>query len=174
MVTVNNPRRPLRFNVGFIVSQEVGYNHQFDFDFPKLQVSDDLELRDFHGQVQAGRTPQGIILKGNFGAGLTLECARCLCEFDHEVHFELAELFAFSRRSITETSGSLLPEDANLDLQPLVRDYALLEIPISPICKPDCKGLCPQCGENLNETDCGHSNNSDETPFSTLKDLLDR
>jgi uncharacterized protein len=66
----------------------------------------------------------------------------------------------------------LLPEDSHIDLAPLIREFALLEIPISPICKPDCKGLCPVCGENLNETDCGHRPESNDSPFAVLKDLL--
>lgn len=173
MVLVANSRRPLRINVGFIVNQEVGYNHRFDFEFQKLRVSDDLELRDFYGQAEVGRTPQGLIVNATFTACLDLECVRCLSTFESALDFEITELYAFSRRSITD-SGLLLPEDAHIDLQPLVRDYALLEEPIKPICKPDCKGLCPVCGEDLNQTDCGHSNQSGDSPFSTLKDLLNQ
>jgi uncharacterized protein len=57
--------------------------------------------------------------------------------------------------------------------QPLIREYALLEVPINPVCKVDCKGLCPVCGENLNQADCGHKDLNEESPFSALKDLLD-
>jgi uncharacterized protein len=64
-----------------------------------------------------------------------------------------------------------MPDDAHIDLEPLIREYALLEVPINPLCKPDCKGLCITCGENRNEVDCGHGNNSNETPFSLLGDL---
>jgi uncharacterized protein len=81
------------------------------------------------------------------------------------------ELYAFNKKSETD-SGLLLPDDAQIDLQPLLREYALLEIPIKPICRPDCKGLCPVCGENLNETDCGHRPEESDSPFSTLKNLL--
>jgi uncharacterized protein len=68
-------------------------------------------------------------------------------------------------------SGLLAPEDGQIDLEPLLREYALLEIPISPLHSPDCKGLCPVCGENLNKTDCGHRPEPD-SPFAVLKDLL--
>jgi len=49
----------------------------------------------------------------------------------------------------------------------------MLEIPINPICKPDCKGLCSVCGEDLNARDCGHQSRSEESPFSVLKELLE-
>jgi uncharacterized protein len=104
------------------------------------------------------------------GAGL--ECARCLTDFDHELDWEFTELYAFNKKSVSE-SDLLLPEDQHIDLQPLMREYALLEIPINPICKPNCKGLCFVCGQNLNEADCGHRDLTEESPFSGLKDLLD-
>jgi uncharacterized protein len=169
---VNSLRRPFRLNVGFIVHEEVGYKHEFPFEFERVQVADDLDLRNFEGIVAIGRTPQGLIVQGEFSAETSLECARCLTDFDHELDWDFAELYAFDKKSVSE-SDLLLPEDQHIDLQPLIREYTLLEIPINPICKPDCKGLCSVCGENLNEIDCGHRDLSEESPFSGLKDLLD-
>ena len=64
-------------------------------------------------------------------------------------------MYAFSTRS-TSDSNLLVPEDGNIDLEWLVREYLLVEVPISPLCKPDCKGLCSVCGENLNLNVCEH------------------
>jgi uncharacterized protein len=170
---VNNPRRPFRINVGFIAHEEVGYKHEFPFEFEQVQISDDLVLRKFEGIVTFGRTPQGLIVQGDFSAETALECVRCLtAEFDHLLDWNFTELYAFNKKSVSE-SELLLPENKQIDLQPLIREYALLEIPISPICKPGCKGLCSICGENLNEIDCGHKDLTGESPFSSLKDLLD-
>ena len=169
---MTNPRRPFRLNVGFIVHQEVGYNHEFPFEFEKIQVSDDLDLHHFEGVANIGRTPQGLIVQASFSGETTLECVRCLNEFDHGLDWDMTELYAFNNKSVSE-SGLLMPEDGHIDLQPLIREYALLEMPIKPICKQDCKGLCPVCGENLNEVDCGHKNIAKESPFSALKDLLE-
>ena len=166
-----NPRKPLRLNVGFIVSGEVGFSADFSFDFEKLKVADDLELRGFRGSANVGRLPQGLLVTGQFEAAFKVECVRCLCEFDQTVHWEMAELFAFNQKSVTD-SGLILPDDAQIDLAPLVRDYALTEVPISPVCKPDCKGLCAECGQNLNEKDCGHRTETNDSPFSVLKNLL--
>jgi uncharacterized protein len=168
---VTNPRRPFRLNVGFIVHQEVGYKHEFSFEFEQIQISDDLDLRHFEGVASVGRTPQGLIVQANFSAETTLECVRCLNEFDHSLTWQLTELYAFNKKSVSE-SELLLPEDAHIDLQPLVREYALLEVPIKPICKPTCKGLCSVCGEDLNQIDCGHKDIAEESPFSALKGLL--
>jgi uncharacterized protein len=166
-----NPRKPFRLNVGFIIHEEVGYTHEFTFDFEKIKVADDLELRAFSGDVEMGRTSQGIVVQGKFSGETTLECVRCLNEFDQALNMEMTELYAFDSRSVSE-SGLIIPDDAHIDLAPLIREYALLEIPIKPICKPDCKGLCPVCGENLNEADCGHRPEKDDSPFASLKSLF--
>ncbi len=169
---MNQPRRPFRLNVGFIVHEEVGYKHEFPFAFEQIQIADDLDLCHFEGIVTIGRTPQGLIVQADFSAETTLECVRCLNEFEHGLNWNLTELYAFTKKSISE-SDLLLPEDQHIDLQPLIREYALLEIPINPICKPTCKGLCSVCGEDLNQNDCGHKDSNEESPFSALKDLLD-
>jgi uncharacterized protein len=166
-----NPRKPFRLNVGFIVHEEVGFSHDFVFDFDEVKVADDLELRGFEGAAQVGRTPQGLLVTGNFSGQVGLQCVRCLKDFSKPLRWRMTEMFAFNQKSVSE-SGLILPEDAHIDLQPLIREYALLEVPINPICKPDCKGLCPVCGQDLNEGDCGHRPSQDESPFSALKNLL--
>jgi uncharacterized protein len=110
-------------------------------------------------------------MQADFSAETTLTCVRCLTDFNSELAWSFTELYAFDKRSETD-SGLILPEDAHIDLAILLREYALLEIPISPICKPDCKGLCPECGQNLNERDCGHRPEQSSSPFAKLKDLL--
>jgi uncharacterized protein len=166
-----NPRKPFRINVGFIINQEVGYSHEFPFGFDQVDVSDDLSLRQVDGLVTIGRTPQGLLVQGKFSGSLSLQCVRCLADYEHMLHWDLTELYAFNEKSVTD-SGLFVPEDAQIDLAPLIRDYALLDVPISPVCRPDCRGLCPACGQNLNERDCGHRPPQDESPFAALKNLL--
>ncbi len=168
---MSSPRHPFRINVGFIIHEEVGYSAQFPFEFARVTLAGDLTLTDFSGTVDIGRTPQGLLVTGHFSAKTTAECARCLKMFDQQLSWDMTELYAFTEKSMSE-SGLLVPEDAKIDLEPIIRDYALLEIPISPLCTPDCKGLCPVCGQDLNVRDCGHGHEDDESPFSALKRLL--
>jgi len=166
-----NPRKPFRLNVGFLVNQDAGYHHEFPFEFDNITVGDDFSLRDLTGLVTMGRTPQGLVVQGDFSGETTLQCARCLTAYEHVLQWDLTELYAFDDRSVTD-SGLIVPDDAHIDLAPLVREYALLEVPINPICKPDCRGLCPQCGENLNDKECGHRPQPADSPFAVLKKLL--
>ncbi len=166
-----SPKKPFRLNVGFIIHEEIGNNYDFDFDIAKITLGDDLELRKLECIVNVGKTPQGLVVQADFSAETTLQCVRCLTDFNHEMRWSFTELYAFDKRSETD-SGLILPEDAHIDLAELIREYALLEIPISPLCREDCKGLCPECGQNLNEKDCGHRPEQSDSPFAKLKDLL--
>jgi uncharacterized protein len=167
---VANPRHPLRLNVGFLITATIGTNRDFSFDYDTMRLGDDLTVRMFSGTAEFSRTPQGLLLQGDFSAETDLECVRCLEMYIQPLKWSLTDLYAFERRHMSE-SGLLMPESGHIDLEPLLREYALLEFPIKPICKPDCKGLCQVCGENLNKVDCGHRPEPD-SPFVALKDLL--
>ena len=167
---MTNLRYPLRLNVGFLINSSIGTSRDFNFDYKTMKLGDDLTVSDFKGTARFDRTPQGLLLQGKFRAEADLECVRCLETFSQALKWSFTDLYAFDKRSISE-SNLLVPEDGQIDLEPLLREYALLEFPINPVCKPDCKGLCPVCGENLNETDCGHRLES-VSSFTALKDLL--
>lgn len=172
MNEMTNSRFPFRLNVGFITKKDVGYSRDFPFEFDKIRVDDDLELCHLEGTATIGRTPQGLLVQGNFSGEISLECGRCLTNFDKMLSWEFTDLYAFNDKSVSE-SDLILPDDAHIDLGPLMREYALLEVPINPICKPDCNGLCSVCGENLNDVDCGHKDVAEDSPFSALKDFLE-
>lgn len=166
-----NPRKPFRINVGFIIHEETGFATEIPFEFEKIKL-EDLELKNLVGKVDIGRTPQGLVIQGSFEADTTLECVRCLKEFVYPLNWEITELYAFTPKSQSE-SELLVPEDAHIDLAPLIREYAILEVPIKPLHDPECKGLCIECGQDLNVKDCGHNQDNDDSPFATLKDLLE-
>lgn len=152
---MNTPRFPLRINVGFLLHQPIGTSRDIPFDFPSLRLPPDLELGDFKGGVHISRTPQGLMLMGTFRGAMQMECVRCLAQFEQPLSTQVSELYAFNHHSVTE-SGLIIPEDGNIDLAGLVRECLLLEIPIRPLCQPDCKGLCVICGADLNTEVCEH------------------
>ncbi len=167
---MTNPRKPFRLNIGFLLNSPIGTYREFEFYVPQMKDEEDLTFSEINGSAKISRTPQGLYVEGKFSGQTQLECVRCLSEYTQPLQWDFAELYAIDKRSETE-SELLIPEDAHIDLQPLVRDFAILEFPIKPLCSPQCKGLCPQCGENLNQRDCGHRPETD-SPFSALQDLL--
>lgn len=169
---MSDPHSPLRLNVGFIVAQSAGYSRDFTVELPQVRLPPDLVLTNLIGEVRVSRTPQGLLLQANIHADIGLECVRCLETFSAILNANFTELYAFTRRNITE-SGLLVPDDGQIDLEPLLREYMLLELPINPLCRPDCKGLCPVCGENRNIVNCDHEYEPIDPRLDGLKKLLD-
>lgn len=171
-LTVNEHINPLRINVGFIVKADAGYSRSFELDMERLFLPPDLQLEDVRGTAKFGRTPQGLVAEVFLSGRTPGECARCLAEFEQPVATQFTELYAFDERSTTE-SQLILPPNHQVDLAPLVREYMILDMPIVPLCQPDCQGLCSVCGVNRNEEDCGHAQHPIDPRLSPLKDLLD-
>jgi uncharacterized protein len=169
MPLMSEHRDLLRLNVGFIAHQTVGYSREFPFEVDSLHLQPDLVLNNLQGFARVSRASQGLLVQVQMRADTPAQCVRCLTEFSQPLGIDFTDLYAFSPNSVTE-SGLILPETGKIDLAPTVREEMLLAAPISPVCKPDCKGLCPVCGENLNEvTDHHHPETS--TGGDTLIDV---
>jgi uncharacterized protein len=170
---VSKQKNPLRLNIGFIIHETPGYTRVFEFDFPHLELSPELPVKDFKGTATFSRTQGGILIEGAFTATLPTECVRCLDNILAPIASEFTELYAFDKG--TETENELLvPEDGYIDLTPLAHDYLLLDASHNPVCKSDCAGLCPVCGINLNNEKCDCETDSIDPRMAKLKDLLDK
>ncbi len=159
----------LRLNVGFIVHESVGYSREFPFEIPAIHLPPDLDLNGLLGFVRVTRTAQGLLVQVKMQAEVQAECVRCLSTFQQHLEVDFTDLYAFTPDSVTDL-GLLLPETGKIDLAPSVRDEMLLAVPITPLCRPDCKGLCPVCGENLNEGDCHHRPEEIDPRLAKLSD----
>lgn len=144
-------------NVGFIIHQTVGYVRDFSFHAASVKLPPDLLLDDLSGNVRVTRAAQGLLLQAQMRARVAAECVRCLTEFSQLLEAEFTELYAFNEDSASE-SGMILPENGKIDLGKPLREEMLLSMPINPLCRPDCAGLCPVCGANLNEMPSPHQN----------------
>jgi len=164
---------PLRINVGFLVKANAGYSRTIEFDVGQMVLSNDLTVNDLRGAARFGRTPQGLVVEVALSGRTNAECARCLDQFELPVATEFTELYAFDERSMTD-SQLLVPANHQIDLAPLAREYLLLDEPITPLCRPDCKGLCPVCGANWNREQCAHQHQPPaDLRVTSPKDLID-
>lgn len=98
----------------------------------------------------------GVEVSGTVAATWEGSCRRCLVEVTGLVEADVRELYRQRRRrETTDADEETYPLDSEmLDLRPLVRDALLLELPLAPLCRDDCAGLCADCGANLNEGTC--------------------
>lgn len=161
----------LRINVGFLLKEGIGYTRELSFDEPVVELADDLTVSRLVGSVALTRTPQGLYAHGQLCACTTCDCARCLDPFEQTVQSRVADLFHYPPENAPE--GELaVSDDVHLDLTPLVREDLLLSIPMHALCRPDCKGLCPECGQNWNEGPCNCRPEARDPRFAALTALL--
>lgn len=100
---------------------------------------------------------EGVLITGTAYAQLAGECVRCLTPLTDEVEVDVQELFTYPESEATDEEASHL-DGEYADLEPVLRDAIVLELPFQPVCRPDCRGLCPECGVDLNTvTDHTHS-----------------
>jgi len=125
---------------------------------------------DLHLQVQLENVSDGVLVTAMVTAPLVGECARCLDEFTSAAQVTFRELFAADRGE-SEDDGYLLDGDL-LDVEPALRDALVLDLPLSPLCREDCPGLCSMCGVKLAEAEPDHSHPGDGGVWAVLKDLF--
>jgi uncharacterized protein len=111
----------------------------------------------------------GIVVTGQVSAPWEAACRRCLGPARGRLDVTVRELY----QPRPESDEAFTIEGDVLDLEPLVREAVLLELPLAPLCRPDCAGLCPECGVDRNETDCGHRPDARDPRWSALDDLRD-
>jgi uncharacterized protein len=92
---------------------------------------------------------EGVLVTGTAGVQLRGECVRCLREITGEHQVDIQELYAYPSSGVTEDEASRLDGEL-LDLEPLLRDDVVLDLPFQPLCRDDCRGLCVECGADLN------------------------
>jgi uncharacterized protein len=98
---------------------------------------------------------EGILVSGTLRGTLALRCARCLTGFEEPCRVEVHELFVIEPEP--DTDDYPLDPEGLLDPDQMVRDAIGIELPFSPLCRPDCEGLCPVCGGDRNLGECpGH------------------
>jgi uncharacterized protein len=103
------------------------------------------------------------------------ECRRCLCPLEGELRTHVRELYRSRLSGEADTADDEtypLHGDA-LDLRPLVRDALLLELPLAPLCRPDCAGLCPTCGADRNVGSCDCPPDAGDPRWAALDVLRD-
>lgn len=101
--------------------------------------------------------PDEVYLSGSLTYTLTAPCSRCLQNVSLERTVDFDERFLPENRRDEEEDEALIYKRDKIDLTQFINELILTDMPYTVLCKDDCKGLCPECGQNLNETDCGHN-----------------
>lgn len=178
----------MRYNVAQLLKAPTGATRDYVLDEPadalngRLGVAD-VRIRDrLRGEIHLMHTTDGILVTGQVHTVLEVRCDRCLERFELPVEVGIEESF---RARIDLRSGAVLPpvpgeeletlidEHHILDLTEVMRQDILLAVPMHPVCRPDCAGLCPECGQNRNEGACDCRVEAIDPRWAGLQPLLD-
>jgi uncharacterized protein len=110
----------------------------------------------------------GVMVTGAATATFSHTCNRCLEAFSAAVTAKIAQDF------VSEDGSEYQVRDDEIDTEPLLRDELLLSLPLTPLCRPDCRGLCPECGTDLNTGACSGHEVEKASPFAELRSLFDQ
>ena len=134
-------------------------------------LSDPVSFENVAAKGEFFGTGERVSIRGEVSAAVTSRCAKCLEPVKLEIHAEMDALYA--RQPDPEDPDIYLFEGSKVDLTDAVRDALLLELPYRFLCSEDCKGLCPQCGVNLNLGTCTCQEGLNvANPFSALKAIV--
>ncbi len=148
-----NVSQQLRSSIGSVRDYEVS---------AIVDVAGDGNGSLVQGKVRLMRTDRGILVEGMLDTDVELTCSRCLGLFDCPLTLNVEEEY-FPTMDVVSGLSLPLPEEIGcftidehhvLDLTEAIRQCALLAIPMKPLCREDCTGLCPNCGHNLNQGPC--------------------
>jgi uncharacterized protein len=142
-----------------------GSRRSVSFDGP-IDVELDLASVDgIHADMMLESASDEIVAKGTIEFDVTLRCNRCLTEWVETMKTSVLEVFG--------TDETPIGRDGSIDLEQTFRDEVALAVPMVPLCSPECRGLCPTCGTDLNTDPCsGHADVS-TSPFGALRHLLE-
>ena len=150
----------LRYNVSTLLAEPVGSVREYHLDAPVEGSA--LRRSAIAGPARFLRTQHGVLVTAQLSGSAQDRCSRCLREIGLPVSIALKE--EFYATADVETGAHLAqPEDPeafqidsqhNLDLEEAIRQYLAAVQSMQPLCKKDCRGLCPHCGQDLNQRAC--------------------
>lgn len=169
----------MQFVVGQQLREPVGTVTHYDIRESKPLPQGEGSLSELTGSVDLMRTDEGILVSATLHCTVASRCSRCLTDISYPLTLTFQEEYlptvdASTGEPLplsTDSDAFLIDRHQVLDLTEAVRQYRLTAEPMQPLCKPDCLGLCPHCGYNLNEGPCGCSEQETDTRWAALAEL---
>ena len=130
--------------------------------------------RQVEGEIRFTRAGETVWVDGTVGTTVTLTCGRCLRSFPHRLACAFHEGFRTAATGATQRlrdGGNLIVtlEGSTLDVTEVARQHLLMALPMVPLCRPACRGLCPVCGADRNEIACGCGGERIDPRLATLR-----
>jgi uncharacterized protein len=164
----------MRFDVTQLLREPAGAHTDIELDLGFQRLSDEQSVNAIKGRLALWRTEEEVLVRGTLFVDVELECGRCLQPTPTTLRIELEERF---RQASTESPQDdqvfLLDADNHMDLRPVLQDLVILAVPMHVVCRPDCAGLCPVCGQDLNKGSCDCETEEIDPRLIALKALIE-
>lgn len=162
----------MRFNVSHLVNAPVGARDVVHLDVGTVALGGDLALHYLRGDISLTRTTDGLLAEGLLDTALDGECGRCLAAVAFPLMIQLDDLTFALPQASSKVSEYRILEHGWIDFRLALREQILLNIPLTLLCRPDCRGLCSQCGEDLNNGTCDCAEQNIDPRLEVLRSLL--
>jgi uncharacterized protein len=150
------------------VRRQVPAPEALGVDLIRVPLGSDVEL-----DLRLESVVEGVLVSGTAQVPLSGECGRCLEALSDELVVDLQELFAYAESDTAGDEETARMEGDLLDLEPLLRDAVVLALPLTPLCRKDCAGLCVDCGGRLDDLPADHAHDAPDPRWAGLAGLLD-
>jgi uncharacterized protein len=117
------------------------------------------------------KTDDSVTFSGKIEYTLADECARCLQEFDNRIETKF-QAAVVQKEDMESDEVQMVITDGIIKMDDTIKQLIYLSLPMKSLCDKDCKGICPNCGANLNNEKCQCENSLTDSRFDKLKDLL--
>jgi uncharacterized protein len=170
----------LTFNVAGLLAEPVGSIRDVKVESGPLDLGLDLrQSRGVSGNLRLTRTNRGLLVQGRLDTSIDQECSRCLREIDFPLELELEEealpgidlVSGLPLDTTAEPDVLRLNDHHELELENEIREAIMLSEPIAPLCRPDCPGLCPICGQELASGPHDHHEADVDPRLEALRDF---
>ena len=166
------------YNVSQLLKDPVGSLRRHSLAAESIHWDGSL-LNLVDGDVNLLRTHQGIVANAQVSVESPVVCSRCITIYEvqmtlniEEEFFRISDINLIPDQGVLwEQEGTLIDSDNILDLTEVIRQYAIAHLPMKPLCGSTCKGLCQQCGVNLNELKCSCLDDSIDPRWAGLLEL---
>jgi uncharacterized protein len=162
----------MRFNVSYLLDAPVGAQGTIQLDERNIMLVDGLFVHHVAGDMLLTRVDNGLLVEGELDVTIEAECVRCLTDFPLRFNFELDDLIFALPFVPKSVNPYRVMEDGWLNPLPALSEQIWLAVPLQALCKPDCRGLCDQCGVDLNAQTCQCEDESIDPRLAILKELL--
>lgn len=135
-----------------------------DLEFNDPRIAEDQQV-GVHLRVES--LSNGVSVTGTVSATWVGQCRRCVAPLREQMTVDVAELY----QKVLEDPDAYAIENDQINLLPMVRENILVAVPVGPLCRPDCPGLCPHCGADLSQTTCDCTVDTRDPRWSVLDAL---